>query len=149
MRRSPDERLRTAADCLSRLRGLGPDPKSIPRERHNIGVHKPEPLFEDGPGPVLEPVGGEFQPSFETVHPGGGAYLFPYYILFSCLISNFKHQISMKSQISISNDPNRFVILNFGHCDLFVIWYLRFGIFHRNVNVSSSIKLDACGQRQC
>jgi hypothetical protein len=30
-----------------------------------------------------------------------------------------------------------------GHCDLFVICYLRFGIFHRNVNVSSSIKLEA------
>ena len=24
----------------------------------------------------LEPVGGEFQPSFETPHPGGGPYLF-------------------------------------------------------------------------
>jgi hypothetical protein len=33
------------------------------------------PLFEDGPGPVLEPVGGEFQPTFETVYPGGGAHL--------------------------------------------------------------------------
>ena len=39
---------------------------------------------EDGTGPGFEPVGGEFQPSFETVHPGGGAYLFPYCILFSC-----------------------------------------------------------------
>ena len=36
-RRSPDEQLRTAADCLRRLRGLRPDPMSIPRERHNIG----------------------------------------------------------------------------------------------------------------
>ena len=35
----------------------------------------PNPLFEDGPGPGLEPVGGEFQPSFETIHPGGGAHL--------------------------------------------------------------------------
>jgi hypothetical protein len=35
----------------------------------------------------------------------------------------------VKFQMSISNDPNRFVILNFGHCDLFVICYLRFGIF--------------------
>ncbi|MGB5421988.1 MAG: hypothetical protein WBN03_07500, partial [Desulfobacterales bacterium] len=26
-------------------------------------------------GPVLELVGGEFQPSFETVYPGGDAYL--------------------------------------------------------------------------
>jgi len=54
-------------------------------------------------------------------------------ILFQVLrnseISNSKHQIPMKSQMSISNDPNRFDILNFGHCDLFVICYLRFGIF--------------------
>jgi len=28
--------------------------------------------------------------------------------------------------MSISNDPNRFVILNFGHCDLFVICDLEF-----------------------
>jgi hypothetical protein len=36
-------------------------------------------------------------------------------------MSNSKHQIPMKSQMSISNDPNRLVILNFGYCDLFVI----------------------------
>jgi len=35
----------------------------------------PNSLFEDGTGPGLEPVGGEFQRSFEIVHPGGGAYL--------------------------------------------------------------------------
>jgi hypothetical protein len=46
----------------------------IPHERHTIGAN-PNRLFEDGPGPGLEPVGGEFQPSFETVHPGGGAHL--------------------------------------------------------------------------
>jgi hypothetical protein len=44
MRRSADERLRTAADCLSRLRGLRPDPMSILRERYNIG-DKPEALI--------------------------------------------------------------------------------------------------------
>ena len=33
------------------------------------------PLFDDGPGPGLDPVDGEFQPSFETDYPGGGAYL--------------------------------------------------------------------------
>ena len=43
MRRSPDERLRTAADCLSRLRGLRPDPMSMPHGSHKIG-DKPEPL---------------------------------------------------------------------------------------------------------
>jgi len=32
---------------------------------------------------LFEQNGGEFQPSFETVHPGGGAYLFSEYILFS------------------------------------------------------------------
>jgi hypothetical protein len=66
-------------------------------------------------------------------------------------ISNSKHparrtagkQISIKSKISISNDPNRFVILNFGHCDLFVICYLRFGIFHRNFIVSLTINPGA------
>ena len=33
-------------------------------------------------------------------------------------ISNSKHQITNKSQISILNDQNRFEILNFGHCYL-------------------------------
>jgi hypothetical protein len=60
----------------------------------------------------------------------------------------FQNQISRKSQISLANDPARFVILIFGHCDLFIICYLRFGIFHRNLKVSSSIQLDACGQRR-
>jgi hypothetical protein len=32
-------------------------------------------LSEKGTGPGLETVGGEFQSSFETVHPGGGAHL--------------------------------------------------------------------------
>jgi hypothetical protein len=35
----------------------------------------PNSLFEGGIGPGLEPVGGEFQPLFETGYPGGGAYL--------------------------------------------------------------------------
>jgi hypothetical protein len=34
----------------------------------------PPPLFEDRPGPGLEPVGGGFKPSFAIAHPGGGAY---------------------------------------------------------------------------
>ena len=38
-------------------------------------VPNPNPLFEDGPGTGLDPVDGEFQPSFETGYPGGGAYL--------------------------------------------------------------------------
>jgi len=63
-------------------------------------------------------------------------------------ISNPKHQNTNKFQISISNDPNRFVIWNFGNCDLFVICYLRFGIFHRNEKVSLTIELDACSQWQ-
>ena len=46
-----------------------------------------------------------------------------------CKISNSKHQITRKSQIPIFNDQNRFGILNFDHCDLFVICYLLFGIF--------------------
>jgi hypothetical protein len=36
---------------------------------------QPNSLFEDTTGQGLEPVGGEFQPSYETVHPGGGTYL--------------------------------------------------------------------------
>jgi hypothetical protein len=32
-------------------------------------------VFEDGPGLGLDPVGGEFQPQFETGYPGGGAHL--------------------------------------------------------------------------
>jgi hypothetical protein len=31
--------------------------------------------FEDGTGPGLETVGGEFQPQLETGYPGGGADL--------------------------------------------------------------------------
>ena len=57
---SPEERLRIAADCLSRLRGQRPDPKPIPHESYNLGEKYPNPIFEDGPGPGLEPVGGEF-----------------------------------------------------------------------------------------
>jgi len=72
-----------------------------------------------------------------------------------CKISNPKHQIPMKSQISIFNDQNRFGILklgtrpqggeskrsadNFGHCDLFVICNLLFGIFtHSSTSYSNS-----------
>jgi hypothetical protein len=36
-------------------------------------------------------------------------------------IPSSKHQITNKSQIPILNDQNRFVIWNFGHCDLFDI----------------------------
>ncbi|MGB5421533.1 MAG: hypothetical protein WBN03_05200, partial [Desulfobacterales bacterium] len=32
-------------------------------------------FFEDGPGSVLETVGCEFQPPFETGYPGGGAHV--------------------------------------------------------------------------
>jgi hypothetical protein len=61
----------------------------MPLGRHTFRLN-PNSLFKDGTGPGLEPVGGEFQPSFETVHPGGGAYrnsftLFsesPYSVLF-------------------------------------------------------------------
>jgi hypothetical protein len=36
-------------------------------------------------------------------------------------IPNSKHQITNKFQIPISNEQDRFVIWNFGHCYLFVI----------------------------
>jgi hypothetical protein len=45
-------------------------------------------------------------------------------------IPNFKHQIPNKSQIQIFNDRNTFGIWNFGHCDLFEICDLLFGIQH-------------------
>ena len=44
-------------------------------------------------------------------------------------IPKSKHQITNKSQIPILNDQNRFGFLNFGHCDLFDICDLLFGIF--------------------
>ena len=44
-------------------------------------------------------------------------------------IPNSKYQITNKSKIPISKDQNRFGILKFGHCDLFEICYLLFGIF--------------------
>jgi hypothetical protein len=51
-----------------------------------------------------------------------------------CKISNYKHQITMKSQIPISNDQNTFGILNFDHCDLFEICDLLFGISSHSSN---------------
>ena len=59
-----------------------------------------------------------------------------------CEISNYKHQIPMKSQIPIFKHKVRFGTLNFNHCDLpfdlaqggelvepFEIWFLVLGIF--------------------
>ena len=56
-------------------------------------------------------------------------------------MSNPKHQIPMTSKSTISKDPNRFVILNFGHCDLFVICDLEF--LADNKKVSLTTKLGA------
>jgi len=39
-------------------------------------------------------------------------------------IPNFKHQIPNKSQIPMYQIPNMYVVLNFGHWDLFDIWTL-------------------------
>ena len=52
--------------------------RTLSRCRLEGTTFKPYPnsLFEDGTGPGLEPVDGEFQPSFASVHPGGGAHLF-------------------------------------------------------------------------
>ena len=48
-------------------------------------------------------------------------------------ITNNKHQISNKHQLSISEIPNgcrgRFWLLEIGYWNLFVIWYLLFGAF--------------------
>jgi hypothetical protein len=40
-----------------------------------IGCTERNALIEDGTGPGLEHVGGEFLPPFATVPPGGDAYL--------------------------------------------------------------------------
>jgi hypothetical protein len=52
----------------------------------------------------------------------------------------------MKSQISISNDPNRFDILNFGHCDLFVICDLEFSPKRKRFLFDQT---GGGGQKQC
>jgi hypothetical protein len=41
----------------------------MPHEKHYLEALS-KLFFKDGPGPVLEPVGGEFQPSFATAYPG-------------------------------------------------------------------------------
>ena len=62
----------------------------------------PKPLFEDGSGPVLEAVGGEFQPRLATVHPGGGAYL--NVALYAIFVLN-SHRALIHSLIAL---PGRF-----------------------------------------
>jgi hypothetical protein len=52
----------------------------------------------------------------------------------SLKIPNYKHQITNKSQIQIFNDQNyMFEISNFGHCDLFDICDLLFGIYQIDI----------------
>jgi len=46
----------------------------MPYKSHNLG-HNAKRLFEDGTGPGLDSVDGEFQPSSETAYPGGVAHL--------------------------------------------------------------------------
>jgi hypothetical protein len=53
----------------------------MPYGSHNLGNNS-RTLFEDGTGPGLDSVGGEFQPSFETDYPGGGACLISFNISF-------------------------------------------------------------------
>jgi hypothetical protein len=78
-RRSPGDRLRVAADCLSRLRALGPDLITTLYQSHNQRRFTLSRLSGDGSGPVIESrrggIGGEFQTRTETDYPGGGAYL--------------------------------------------------------------------------
>jgi hypothetical protein len=45
------------------------------------------PFFIHGPGPGLEPVDGEFQPSFATAHAGGGAHFIT--LLHSIFVLNY------------------------------------------------------------
>jgi hypothetical protein len=46
----------------------------MPYGSHNLGKI-PITLFENGTGPGLDSVDGEFQPPFETGYPDGGVYL--------------------------------------------------------------------------
>jgi hypothetical protein len=65
--RSPDERLRQAADC--RLRGLGPYPNPSAWVTRKPG-YLIQNLFKAKaePGPGIEAVGSEFQPSFDIAY---------------------------------------------------------------------------------
>ena len=66
----------------------------------------PNPLFENRPGPGLEPVGGEFQPRLETVYPGGGAYLI-FVIEYQCLLKNIDEMTSRPPYLQISDSFKR------------------------------------------
>ena len=57
----------------------------------------PTPLFDDGSGPGLDPVAGEFKPSFETVHPGGGAH--PIRL---CQLSRFSRFCQLKDIVGLT-----------------------------------------------
>jgi hypothetical protein len=60
-------------------------------------------LSEIGTGPFLEPVGGEFQSSFETIHPGGGAHL-----VRLCLLS----QLNPMSRLCQARDVTKILFSN-------------------------------------
>jgi hypothetical protein len=64
---------------------------------HNVGNNS-KPLFEEGTGPGLEPVGDEFQPSFLIAYPGGGAHLFRL-----CQLSRLSQFCQLKDVIDINN----------------------------------------------
>jgi hypothetical protein len=57
-----------------------------------------------------------------------------------CKIANSKHQIPNKSQNPISKDKGKFGILQFGHCNLFGICALLFGIFGHSTLQNSGDK---------
>ena len=71
--------------------GIRSDPMRMPLGRHDLEAAS-DSLFEDGTGLVLEPVGGEFQPSFATAHRGEGAHLFT--VLHYIFVLNNKHVLT-------------------------------------------------------
>jgi len=75
MHRNPDGRFRSGADCLKPLTGSWTGPDAGAPERNDLQLIQTS-LFKNGHGPVLETVGGEFQPPFATVYPGAGAHHF-------------------------------------------------------------------------
>jgi len=71
-RRSPEHAVEAAADCLSRLRGLGPDPMAKSQLSRNSPMVSFGHFFEDGRWVGIVPVGGEFQTRTQPHEPGGG-----------------------------------------------------------------------------
>jgi hypothetical protein len=74
-RRSPDERLRTAADCLRRLRT---DPMQIPHERHSNWGQSRTLYLKTGLVRAMNPLAASFSPLSKPVIRVAAVTLFSY-----------------------------------------------------------------------